>query len=170
MAGFLHADSRHSDDYGGENRYEGCDGEMAHVAELTRERADVADDQPDDAEDDGAGAVRGDGVHHDGEGQDVRAHYEDEEKELCSAEDFAAPPPEQDFTGIGHVVDEGVGELELADYVAGIGGNEAETEDEDHAPGCGEIGIFGGSKEERRHTVRCQWRPTQTVGRGYLAR
>ena len=135
LARFLDADGGHGDDHGGENGDEGCDGEITHVAEFARERADVADDQTNDAEDDGAGAVHGDGVHHYGKGQDVRAHYEDEEEELRGAEDLAAPSAHEDFAGVGHVVDEGVGELELADYVARVGCDDTKSEDQNHASG-----------------------------------
>ena len=137
VAWFLHADSRHGDDHGGENRDEGCDGEIAHVTEFSGQSADVADNQADDAEDDGAGAVHGDGVHHDGEGENVRAHNEDEEEELRGAEDFAAPAARKDFAGVGHVVYERVSELELADHIAGVGCDDTQSEDQNHAPGLG---------------------------------
>lgn len=74
--------------------------------------------------------MRGDGIHHDAEGEDMRAHDEDDEDELPRAEDFAADPSKEDIAGIAHGVDLWVEEFELTDHVAGVGGEGAETDEE----------------------------------------
>lgn len=73
----------------------------------------------------------GDGVHHDGEGDDVTAHNEDREQDLTETEQFATKPAHEDFAGIGQVMDEGVTRTELTDDVSGVESEETEADDED---------------------------------------
>ena len=78
-----------------------------------------------------------DSVEHDCEGEDVGGHNEEKEDELGDAEEFPAEGTEEDHTCVGHIVDLGVASFELADYVAGVGCEEAQEEDEEKASGGG---------------------------------
>lgn len=75
----------------------------------------------------------GDAVEHDGKGEDVGCHAEDEENDLTEAEEFAAKRPKEDHACVGHVVHVRVAHFELPYHVAGVGGEEAENENEDKA-------------------------------------
>ena len=63
----------------------------------------------------------------------MTTHRKDKEEDLSRAEDLAAGGAGEDVAGVGHVVDGWVGEFELAEGVAGVGGDEAEAEDEEDA-------------------------------------
>lgn len=58
---------------------------MANLFQSPGQRADKTYDRAHDAEDNRASPVRGDGVHHDAEGEDMAAHDEDEEEDLGAA-------------------------------------------------------------------------------------
>ena len=73
--------------------------------------------------------MRSDRVHHDGERQDMAAHDENQEEDLGRAEHLSPDFPGHDFACVGHVVDAGVGELELANYIAGVRCDDAEAYD-----------------------------------------
>ncbi len=98
-----------------------------------------------------------DGVQHDGEGQDMTPHNEDKEDDLRGAKDLTADRTEQDFAGVGHVVDVRVAELELPDYEAGVGCQGAQADDEDHASVWGASSqdlaslALGDVREDSRH-------------------
>ncbi len=92
--------------------------------------------------------MAGDGVHHDAEGEDVGTHDEDDEEELAEAEDLAAQAAKEDCPGVGHGVDMWVAQFELADYVASVGGEGAEGEEEDEARNEAEGGECGGEGED----------------------
>ena len=61
----------------------------------------------------------------------MRPHDEDQEEDLRQAEDLAAEGAQQDLAGVGHIVHPRVAGLELPVYEAGVGGQDAEDEDED---------------------------------------
>lgn len=63
-----------------------------------------------------------DGVHGNGEGQQVAGHDEDEEDDLCSTEKFSSPFSSYHFTGICHRGDVWIFPFHLSDHVAGICG------------------------------------------------
>lgn len=81
-ASVLDANADHGDGDGAEDGDEGHDRHVGDGAELAGEGEQEADEGADDPVDDGAGRVGGEGVHHDGEGEDVGAHNEDEEGDL----------------------------------------------------------------------------------------
>jgi hypothetical protein len=126
-------DSSHD---GGERHH----GHPADVAETAGEGAEEGEDEAEHTVDDGAGGMRGDGVEHDGEGKDVGGHDEEEEDDLGEAEELAAERAKEDHAGVGQVVDVWVAGLELADYVPGVGGEDAEDQDEEEAAGEGLAG------------------------------
>ena len=71
------------------------------------------------------------GVHHDNKRQDMAAHDKDQEEQLCGAEQLAPEATEHDLAGVRHAVHMRVAQFELPDHVAGIGGDDAEADDED---------------------------------------
>ena len=75
----------------------------------------------------------GQGIHHDGEGEHVTAHQEDEEDHLGESKQFAADRACKNLASVGHVVYMWIGKLELADRVASIGCKETKADDQDDA-------------------------------------
>lgn len=67
------------------------------------------------------------GVEGDEPREDVAAANEDHEDGLRAAEHFASDGPSEDFTGVGHIVDVWVTQLEQADHVASSRRNCAES-------------------------------------------
>lgn len=63
-----------------------------------------------------------DGVHGNGEGQQVAGHDEDKEDDLCSTEEFSSPFSSDHFTGICHRGDVWISPFHLSDHVAGVCG------------------------------------------------
>ena len=59
----------------------------------------------------------------------MAAHDKDQEEDLGAAEDLSTNSTSHDFACVGHVVDVGIGEFELANYVAGVRCDDAETYD-----------------------------------------
>lgn len=59
----------------------------------------------------------------------MAAHDEDQEENLGAAEDLSPDSPSHDFACVGHVVHAGVGEFELANYVAGVRCDDAKAYD-----------------------------------------
>ena len=78
---FANANADYSDEDVADDGNEGDDVEVGDLVERPRQGADEGDEEADDGEDDSAGAVVNDGVHHDGEGQDVRTNM----RGICSA-------------------------------------------------------------------------------------
>lgn len=54
-----------------------------HLAHGARQGTDEADDQTDNTEDDGAGAVTSDGIEQHGESENVTGHQKDAEQQLA---------------------------------------------------------------------------------------
>lgn len=120
--------------------HDGGEGHHGHPADVTETAGEGTEEGEDEAEhtiDDGAGGMRGDGVERDGEGKDVGGHNEEEEDDLGESEELAAERAEEDHAGVGHVVDVWVAGFELPDHVAGVGGEDAEDQDEEEAAGEG---------------------------------
>lgn len=74
----------------------------------------------------------GNGVHRNGEGQQVTRHDEDKESDICSSDDFATPFSCQDLSSIGHRCDLRVSQLHLSHDESSIGRKEAEANKENH--------------------------------------
>ena len=106
---------------------------MADLLQRSWQGTDEAHNHAHNAKDNGASSMGSDCIHHDGEREDMATHGEDEEEGLCGAEDFSPDSSGNDPTCVSHVVDMGVGELELSKYVASIGCNDTEAYDEYHA-------------------------------------
>ena len=126
----LHGDGDHGDQDGAEDADERAERDPGHAAHSTGNGQHQRDEHADQGKDNGAGAVVGDGVHHDAEGQDVTAHDEDTEQELTSTEQLTAEGSQQDLTGVTQVLDVGVTFTHQTDVVSGIGREETETDDQ----------------------------------------
>lgn len=109
-------------------------GNPGHALHGTGNGEDHGNDHANHTEDDGAGAMVGDGVHHDPEGQEMAAHDEDAEEELAQAEKFTAERAHQDFSRIGQVLNVGIAFSEQSNVVTGVGRQDSETNDEDDGP------------------------------------
>ena len=81
----------------------------------------------------GATSMRSKHVHHNGEREDMTAHDEDEKEYLSTTEELASYAAKHDFPCVCHVVHMWMGELELANYKAGVGRENAESCDENNA-------------------------------------
>ena len=127
IAGSFDSDADHGDKYGGQDGDEACNRHVANILHRPWQREDETSDHPHQAEHNGATSVRGDGIHHDGKCEDVAAHGEDQEEDLGGPEDLSSYSSGHDFACVGHVVDVGVGEFELAKYVTSIGCDDAEA-------------------------------------------
>lgn len=106
-------------------------GNVGQVLDGARQRENQTDDERDDTEHDGAGTVIGDGVHHDGEGDDVATHDEDGEEDLAESEQLAAKGAHEDLARIGEVVNVRVAFAELTNDITSVEGENTETDDED---------------------------------------
>lgn len=73
----------------------------------------------------------GDGVHHNGEGDDVATHDEDGEENLAQSEQLPAKAAHEDLSRIGEVVDVRVAFTELTNDITSVQGEDTETDDED---------------------------------------
>ena len=104
-----HPDTDHRDEHGPKDGDEARDAQIADFMQRPRQAADQAHHQPHDPKHDRARRVLGDGVHHDGEGEDMAAHDEDEEEHLRCTEDLAPDGPKHHFACVRHVVDVWVG-------------------------------------------------------------
>ena len=78
--GSLNANRDHSDDSSNQDTDSGDSRHDEHLVSSPREGANAADDQTDNAEDDGAGAMVGDGVEEHREGENMAGHEEDDEE------------------------------------------------------------------------------------------
>ena len=65
----------------------------------------------------------------------MRSHKEYEEDDLSEGEQLAADDSKEHLAGISHVVHMGVCQFKLADHIAGISRNKAETDYQDDAAG-----------------------------------
>lgn len=72
-------------------------------------------------------------VHHDGEGQDMTAHDENQEEHLSPTEHLAAYGTSHNFSCISHVVDVRIFQFELSDYVARVCCQDTQASDEYNA-------------------------------------
>ena len=126
----LNSNPNHGDDHGSNNRNEACNGHVAHFMQSPRQCKNQTDDESHESENDGASSVIGDGIHHDGEGQDVTTHDKDQEKDLSRPEDFATYWTCHDFASVGHIVYMRICKFKLANDVASIGCENAEACDE----------------------------------------
>lgn len=73
----FHANADHGDHHGGQDGDETRNGHVADLLQRPRQRQDETHNRARNAKGDRTASVRGDGVHHDGEGEDVAAHDED---------------------------------------------------------------------------------------------
>lgn len=79
----------------------------------------------------------GDSVHHIVPGQQVTAGDEDEEEQLRASQDLPANVTQanggqENLAGIGHAVNMGVSQFELADHIPGIRREDAQADDQDN--------------------------------------
>lgn len=134
-------DGRNQDTGSGDSRHD------EHLASGAWEGTYAADDQPDHAEDDGAGAVVGDGVEEHREGENVAGHEEDDEEQLTPVADFTADWAHEHLSCVAHAVHVGVAQLELAHNETGVPGDGRETEDNEEGSGS----LSGDSYYAARH-------------------
>lgn len=120
----------HGDHNGAENAEEGGEGDPCHALHGAGDGEEERDDHADDTEDDGAGAVVGESVHHDSEGQDVTSHDEDTEDKLSTTEELAAKSAQQNLTGVAQVLNVRIPFAEKANVVAGICCKKTEADNE----------------------------------------
>lgn len=73
----------------------------------------------------------GNGVHHDGKGDNVAAHDEDGKQDLAQSEELATKPTQEDLSGIRQVMNVRVSLAKLADDISGVQCNNTESDDED---------------------------------------
>lgn len=69
----------------------------------------------------------GDGIHRNGEGQQVTRHDENKEGDIGSSNDFATPFPCQNLSSIGHRGDLRVSQFHLSHDVSGVSCEQAEA-------------------------------------------
>lgn len=74
------------------------------------------------------------GVHHDAECQDVATHDEDGEQQLANAKQLTPECPHQDLASIGKVLDVRIAVVELRNDQPGIGGKQAQADNQDDGP------------------------------------
>ena len=122
----------HGDHDSAEDTEERGEGDPGHSLHGTGNGEDKREDHADDTEDNGAGAVVGDGVHHDAECEDVAAHDEDAEKELANTEELAAELAQQNLASITEVLDVRVPFTEKADVVSGVCSEKTQANNQDN--------------------------------------
>lgn len=127
----LDANGDHGDHDGGEDTEERREGNPGHTLHGTWGGQHERNDHADETEDDRAGAVIGDGVHHDAEGKNMATHDEDAENELATAEQFAAKSAQQNLTSVAQVLDVGVAFAHETDVVSGVCGEKTEADNQD---------------------------------------
>lgn len=104
-----------------------------NLPQRARQAAYKRDNQPNNPKHNTASAMLGEGIHHDRECQNMAPHNKDQEEQLRSTHDFTPEAAQHDFARVRHAVDVWVCELELADDIAGVCGDDAESDDEDDA-------------------------------------
>lgn len=102
-----------------------------HLEQGARYVAEERDDHADNPKNNAARSVLGERVHRHGESEDMASHDENEEKNLGGAEHLAADASHENFSRIGHVVDVGISEFELAQHKAGVRGERTQADNED---------------------------------------
>jgi hypothetical protein len=135
ISGCLDTDGNHGDD-GGDQDTEGGDG--GHPEDfLCRawEGRKTADDQADNSEDNGAGAVVRDSVEQDREGENVTGHQENDEQKLTDEENLASDGAKKKLASIAHAVDLGVTLLELAHGVSSVPRDAGQEHNNEECPG-----------------------------------
>jgi hypothetical protein len=120
----------HSDHDSAENAQEGGERDPGHALHGSGDREGDGEDHTDDTENDGTGAVVGNSVHHDTEGEEMAAHDEDTEKELANTEQFAAEAAEEDLAGITQVLDVRVTFTEETNVVSSVCCEQAKANNE----------------------------------------
>lgn len=134
-----------------------------HLLQRPRQTADKRDNQPNDAKDDSASAMLGEGIHHDHECEDMAPHDEDQEQQLRSTQDLTPEAAQKDLARVCHAVDVRVCELELAEDIAGVCSDEAKADDQDDtaipertrvSKACISLGGLGGWVVQ---WMRCGW-------------
>ena len=123
----LDTDGDHGDHDGAEDTDEGGEGDPGHALHGTGDGKGQGDQHADQGEDDGAGAVVRDCVHHDTEGEDVAAHDEDAEQELTGAEELTTEGTQKNLSGVTQVLDVRVTLTHETNVVSSVGGEETKT-------------------------------------------
>ena len=123
----LDTDGDHGDHDGAEDTDEGGEGDPGHALHGTGDGKGQGDQHADQGENDGAGAVVGDCVHHDAEGEDVAAHDEDAEQELTGAEELTTEGTQKNLSGVTQVLDVRVTLTHETNVVSSVGGEETKT-------------------------------------------
>lgn len=132
-AGVFDAQTDHTDDDGGHDTRKRNHGQPGHVVEGSGQGTDQRNDQAHDAENNGAGAMIGEDVERDGEGDQMAGHEEDNEEDLGDPQEFPTNPAHENLTGVGHAHDVGISELELAEDVTGVGGDNPDADEDDQS-------------------------------------
>lgn len=131
--GVLNAGGDDGDSDGNDNRGEIHVTQNSHLGKGRRDGQEHEDDGRDEAENDGAGAVVGNVVEGNSAGQAVGTDGEDELERKHGADELVAKLAHEQPPGVGIVRDVGVAQLDLADNVRRVDGDEAETDGEDDA-------------------------------------
>lgn len=105
-------------------------GDVGQVLDGSGQRENQTDDERDDTEHDGAGAVVGNGVHHDSKSDDMATHDEDREEDLAQTEQLPTESAHEDLSRIGKVVDVRVAFTELTNDITSVKGEDTKTDDE----------------------------------------
>lgn len=74
-------------------------------------------------------------IHHDGKGQHMAAHDKKVKEHLGNSQELPAISSKQEVSGICHAVNLQVAAFEGTNRIARVGGDDANNQDSDHAPG-----------------------------------
>lgn len=132
-------------------------GNVGHVLHGTGKRADHANDKPYSSEHHRAGAVLCNGVHHDAECQDVATHDEDGEQKLANAKELTTECTHQDLASIGEVLDVRIAVVELRNDQPGIGGKQAQADNQDDGPVGWPVNLHTGIFSRSTYGARPSW-------------
>ena len=133
ISGLVNPYPDHSDQDGGNDGDEACNCHVTDFMQCPWQRQQQRNNHAYHCENNRTCPVVRQSVHHDGEGQDVAAHDEDQGEHLSRVEDFAPDSAKHDFSCVGHVVNVGISHLELSDHVAGICCKNTQTGDKDYS-------------------------------------
>lgn len=136
----------HGDHDSAEDTDERSKGDPSHALHGTRDGQHKRNDHADDTEDDRAGAVVGDGVHHHAEGKNVATHDEDTEKKLAQAEKFTAEAAQQNLTGVRQVLDVRVALAHEANIISGVCSEKTKTDNQNNTAIGLSVSRFFGEK------------------------
>ena len=104
-SGRVNSDTNHCDEDGSCNGQARSNRHESDVLHGSGNAENHRNDHSDNGEDDCAGPVVGKDVHHNGEGQDVCGHDEDQENNLSGFGHFLGPSSKEEKTSVGEVVD-----------------------------------------------------------------